>query len=161
MTVTLVFAAITLLYLFTPMGKAARWAYAVLIVVVLHVLAWPSNRENYLLEKHGSQTTGFVVAKDCRRTSTQWVAYRFNVEGEEYQGRHGVGGGRAGCEGVSIGTQTFVTYLRADPSVSRPVREVDSMWFIGVLLTVGGTGMLIWMNAEQTRFRERRRVNAA
>lgn len=161
MAVTLIFAAITLLYLFTPMGRTARWACAVLIAVGFHVLTWPANRENYLLEKHGMQTTGFVVAKDCRRTSTQWVAYRFSVEGKEYQGRHGVGGGRAGCESVSLGAQTFVTYLRADPSVSRPVREVDSLWFIGLLLTVGGTGMLIWMNAEQTRFRERRRENAA
>ncbi len=161
MAVTLIFAAITILYLLVPMGKAARWAAAIAIAIAFHALAWRSSYENYLLENSGIGTTGFVVEKDCRRTSTQWVAYRFSVEGRDYQGRYGVGGGRAGCESISIGTQTFVTYLKDDPTISRPVREVDSLWFTGLFLTLGVTGMLILMNSEQTRFRERKRANAA
>lgn len=161
MPVTLILAGITVLYLLMPMGKAARWAAAIAIALVFHALAWPSNRESYLLEKHGIGTTGFVVAKDCRVTATQWVEYKFSVDGKDYEGRYGVGGGRAGCEGISIGAQTFVTYLENDPAISRPVREVDSLWFTGLLLTIGVTGMLIWGNSEQTRFRERKRKNAA
>lgn len=161
MPVTLIFSAITILYLLLPMGKAARWAAAIAIAIAFHVLAWRSNYENYLLENNGIGTTGFVVEKDCRRISTQWVAYRFSVEGRDYQGRYGVGGGRAGCESISTGTQTFVTYLKDDPTISRPVREVDSFWFTGLLLTLGATGMLILANSEQTRYRERKRANAA
>lgn len=161
MAVTLVLAGITLLYLLTPLGRAARWASAVTIVLAFHALTWPSNRENYLLEKHGVGTTGFVVATDCRRTSTQWVAYRFNVSGQDYEGKYEVGGGRAGCEGIRIGTQTFITYLKDDPAISRPLREVDSLWLTGLLLTIFVTGMLIWMNAELTQFREQRRGHAA
>ena len=161
MPTTLILAAITALYLLIPMGTAARWAGAITITLAFHAIAWPSNRENYLLENHGIETTGFVVAKDCRKTSAQWVTYRFSAEGKDYEGRYGVGGGRTGCEGIFIGTQTFVTYLKYDPTISRPVREADSLWFTGLLLTLGVTGMLIWMNSEQTRFRERKRANPA
>jgi hypothetical protein len=136
MAVTLVLAVIPLLYLLTPLGKTARWALAVTIVLAFHALAWPTNRENYILEKHGVGTTGVVVATDCRITSTQWMAYRFSANGQDYEGKYGVGGGRTGCEGIRIGTQTFITYLKDNPAISRPVREVNSLWLTGLLLTI-------------------------
>jgi len=156
MILNLIVASLVVCYLLVPMNRVARYAFAMLIVSAFHIVAWPSNRESYLLEKHGTHTVGVVTAKDCAVTAAQWISYKFQAGGKEYEGRRGVGGGRAGCEGVVIGSQTFVTYLDKNPSISRPVGAVDSIWFIGLLLTAGAFAALIWMNAEQTRYRERR-----
>jgi hypothetical protein len=142
---SLILAGAALAYLLVPMGQRARYGFPILLVLVFHILFWPATRENYLLDRHGAHTTGVITGKDCETNVEQWVAYRFAVGEATYQGRYPAAGGRSGCEGVSVGGPTPITYLKDEPSVNRPTREVRSMWFVGLLLSVIAVALLVWM----------------
>jgi hypothetical protein len=141
-----------LLYMVIFLQKPARYIFAGILAGGLHLLFWPSMYKGYRLEKDGRHTTGVLLDKKCEIKKSQTVSYKFRVGSNEYAGRGKPGAGNQSCENFQIGDQIFITYLRSDPNINTPDREVDSDIFIGIFFAAGIFACLVWCNGKQARF---------
>ncbi|MFZ6645574.1 hypothetical protein ACO0LO_07655 [Undibacterium sp. TJN25] len=160
MAAVIFFLAATLIYLFIPLSRKARYLSAIALVGGICLYSLPSIQKDHQLEKAGYSTAGVVTAKECKGGKTQRIEYQFLARDEQVKGNSIINTNNNSCNTPKIGDQIFVTYLMDAPEINAPAREVNSHIFLLSLLALSLVPGLAWANKELHRSKQKSRTPA-